>query len=97
MMLFASNLIPASWIAGACCAPFWRSGWGTRGPRAPPPSIGQVLAVILGFLGLFGNPLLVLVAVFIFLAASGEAGYVQAREYTRYLAAYAHDHLLQVA
>ena len=40
-----------------------------------------------GFLGLFGNPLLVLIAVFIFLAASGEAGYVQARDYTRgYLA-----------
>ena len=37
-----------------------------------------------------GNPLLVLVAVFIFLAASGEAGYVQAREYTRgYLASHA--------
>ena len=50
-------------------------------------SIGQVLVVNFGFLGLFGNPLLVLVAIFIFLAASGEAGYVQAREYTRgYLA-----------
>jgi CBS-domain-containing membrane protein len=37
-----------------------------------------------------GNPLLVLVAVFIFLAARGEAGYVQAREYTRgYLASHA--------
>ena len=37
-----------------------------------------------------GNPLLVLVAVFIFLAASGEAGYVQARDYTRgYLASHA--------
>jgi len=49
--------------------------------------IGQGLAVLFGFLGLFGNPLLILVAAFIFLAASGEAGYVQAREYTRgYLA-----------
>ena len=45
---------------------------------------------MLGFLGLMGNPLLVLVAVFIFLAASGEAGYVQARDYTRgYLASHA--------
>jgi stage IV sporulation protein FB len=32
---------------------------------------------------LFGNPLLILIAVFIFFATSGEAGYVQAREYTR--------------
>jgi Zn-dependent protease len=49
--------------------------------------IGQGLAVVFGFLGLLGNPLLVLIAVFIFLAASGEAGYVQARDYTRgYLA-----------
>jgi CBS domain-containing protein len=37
-----------------------------------------------------GNPLLVLIAVFIFLAASGEAGYVQMRDYTRgYLASHA--------
>jgi Zn-dependent protease/CBS domain-containing protein len=49
--------------------------------------IGQGLALLFGFVGLFGNPLLILVAAFIFLAASGEAGYVQAREYTRgYLA-----------
>lgn len=45
--------------------------------------IGQVIAVGLGFLGLFGNPLLILVAVFVFLAASGEAGFVQARDLTR--------------
>ena len=45
---------------------------------------------VFAFLGLMGNPLLVLIAVFIFLAASGEAGYVQAREYTRgYLASHA--------
>jgi Zn-dependent protease/CBS domain-containing protein len=50
-------------------------------------NIGQGLAIVFGFLGLFGNPLLVLIAVFIFLAASGEAGWVQARDYTRgYLA-----------
>jgi Zn-dependent protease len=50
-------------------------------------NIGQGLAIVFGFLGLLGNPLLVLIAVFIFLAASGEAGWVQARDYTRgYLA-----------
>lgn len=46
-------------------------------------TIGQVLAVGLGFLGLFGNPLLILVAVFIFLAATAEAGSVEMREATR--------------
>jgi CBS domain-containing protein len=61
----------------------------TRATRAAA-NVGQALAVLFGFLGLFGNPLLVLIAVFIFLAASGEAGYVQARDYTRgYLASHA--------
>jgi Zn-dependent protease/CBS domain-containing protein len=58
----------------------------TRATRTAA-TIGQALAILFGFMGLFGNPLLVLIAVFIFLAASGEAGHVQAREYTRgYLA-----------
>jgi stage IV sporulation protein FB len=45
--------------------------------------IGQALAVVLGVLGLFGSPLLVLIAVFVFLAASAEAGLVQGRDLTR--------------
>ena len=58
----------------------------TRATRVAA-GVGQALAVVFGFFGLLGNPLLVLIAVFIFLAASGEAGYVQARDYMRgYLA-----------
>lgn len=58
----------------------------TRATRTAA-GIGQALAVVFGFIGLLGNPLLVLIAVFIFLAASGESGYVQARDYMRgYLA-----------
>lgn len=61
----------------------------TRATRVAA-NIGQGLAFAFALLGLLGNPLLILIAVFIFLAASGEAGYVQAREYTRgYLAAHA--------
>src|SRR5262245_57329613 len=61
----------------------------TRATRVAA-TIGQALAFVFALLGLLGNPLLILIAVFIFLAASGEAGYVQAREYTRgYLASHA--------
>src|SRR5262245_2843324 len=62
----------------------------TRATRVAA-TIGQALAFVFALLGLvFGNPMLVLIAVFIFLAASGEAGYVQARDYTRgYLAQHA--------
>ena len=52
--------------------------------------IGQALAVILGFVGMFGNalglpqnPMLVLVAVFVFMAAANEAGAAQMKSVTR--------------
>ncbi len=35
--------------------------------------IGQAFALALGFLGLFGNPLLIFIAIFIYMAAAGEA------------------------
>jgi Zn-dependent protease/predicted transcriptional regulator len=35
--------------------------------------IGQAFAFVLGFLGLFGNPLLVFIAIFVYIAAAGEA------------------------
>jgi len=91
VVLFVFNLIPAFPMDGGRVLRALLAVWlgYTRATRAAA-SIGQGLAVVFAFLGLFGNPLLVLVAVFIFLAASGEAGYVQAREYTRgYLAAHA--------
>jgi Zn-dependent protease/CBS domain-containing protein len=48
---------------------------------------GQVIAVVFGFFGLLGSPLLVLIAVFIFLAASAEAQSVEMRSLARgYLA-----------
>ncbi len=45
------------------------------GPRATEIAarIGQALAFGLGFLGLFGNPLLVFIAIFVYIAAGGEA------------------------
>ena len=41
--------------------------------------IGQGMAFILGFIGLFGNPFLVFIALFVWIGASQEAGVVQAR------------------
>ena len=45
------------------------------GPRATEIAarIGQALAFGLGFLGLFGNPLLLFIAIFVYIAAAGEA------------------------
>ncbi|MDF2620120.1 MAG: peptidase [Xanthobacteraceae bacterium] len=43
-------------------------------------SIGQALAIGLGLLGIFGNPMLIIIAVFVFLAASSEAGAVQMKQ-----------------
>jgi Zn-dependent protease/CBS domain-containing protein len=89
--LFVFNLIPAFPMDGGrvlralLAVPL---GY-TRATRVAA-TIGQGLAFVFALLGLLGNPLLILIAVFIFLAASGEAGYVQAREYTRgYLASHA--------
>ena len=46
-------------------------------------SIGQVLAFGLGFVGLFGNPLLLFIAIFVYLAASSEAQLVAMRAMSR--------------
>jgi len=45
--------------------------------------IGQGVAFILGFLGLFGNPLLIFIAIFVYLAASSEAHLVATRAMSR--------------
>ena len=46
-------------------------------------AIGQLVAFGLGFLGLFGNPLLIFIAVFVYLAASSEAHLVAIRAMSR--------------
>jgi stage IV sporulation protein FB len=46
-------------------------------------SIGQFVAFLLGFLGLFGNPLLIFIAIFVYLAASSEAQLVAMRAMSR--------------
>jgi stage IV sporulation protein FB len=46
-------------------------------------AIGQLVAFGLGFVGLFGNPLLIFIAVFVYLAASSEAHMVAMRAMSR--------------
>ncbi len=59
---------------------WWRCEFG--GPRATEIAarIGQALAFGLGFLGLFGNPLLVFIAIFVYIAAAAEAQMSAAHE-----------------
>ncbi len=46
-------------------------------------TIGQGVAFVLGFAGLFGNPLLIFIAIFVYLAASAEAGQAQLHDMAR--------------
>ena len=46
-------------------------------------TIGQWFAFALGFLGLFGNPLLIFIAIFVYLAAASEAQLVAVRAMSR--------------
>ena len=41
---------------------------------------GQGFAFLFGFLGLFGNPMLILIALFVYIAASQEAAYADLKE-----------------
>jgi stage IV sporulation protein FB len=46
-------------------------------------SIGQAVAFALGFAGLFGNPMLIFIAIFVYLAAAAEAHLVAVRTMSR--------------
>jgi stage IV sporulation protein FB len=74
IVLVVFNLLPAFPMDGGRVLRALLSWWMGR-PQATriAARIGQSLAFVLGFLGLFGNPLLIFIALFVFMAASQEA------------------------
>jgi Zn-dependent protease/CBS domain-containing protein len=84
VVLLVFNLIPAFPMDGGRVLRALLTMWlgYTRGTKVAA-RIGQALAVVFAILGFMGNPVLVLIAIFIFLAAAGEAGYVEVREASR--------------
>jgi Zn-dependent protease len=84
LVLLVFNLIPAFPMDGGRVLRGVLAIW-LGFPRATQVAarIGQGLAILLGIYGLMGNPILVLIAIFVFAAAGGEARYVKLREQAR--------------
>ena len=61
----------------------WRAGSAMSAPPRSRHRSGRCVAFGLGFLGLFGNPLLIFIAIFVYLAASSEAQLVAIRAMSR--------------
>jgi stage IV sporulation protein FB len=82
--LVAFNLIPAFPMDGGRVLRALLSIWigRTRATRVAA-GIGQAAAFALGFAGLFGNPLLVFIALFVFLAATHESYAIELSEATK--------------
>jgi len=84
VVLLVFNLIPAFPMDGGRVLRAVLAMWlGFGRATKVAARIGQGLAIVFAILGFMGNPFLILIAAFIFLAAAGEAGQVQVRELTR--------------
>jgi Zn-dependent protease/predicted transcriptional regulator len=80
LMLLLFNLVPAFPMdGGRVLRALLATRIGIVRATRVAAGIGQALAVVLGIMGLFGNVFLVLIAVFVFAGAAGEAQAVEAR------------------
>ena len=80
IILVLFNMIPAFPMdGGRVLRAVLAMGMGNARATELAATIGQGFAVVFGILGIFYNPMLIIIAVFIFLAASGEAAQAQLR------------------
>jgi CBS domain-containing protein len=80
IILVLFNLIPAFPMdGGRVLRALLAMRMGNARATEAAATIGQGFAVAFGILGIFYNPMLIIIAVFIFLAASGEAAQAQLR------------------
>ncbi|MGE0752124.1 MAG: site-2 protease family protein [Variibacter sp.] len=84
LFLAIFNMIPAFPMDGGRVLRAILANWlGFTRATEIAASIGQGVAFALGFVGLFGNPLLIFIAIFVYLAAASEAHLVAVRAMSR--------------
>lgn len=88
LFLAVFNLVPAFPMDGGRVLRAGLAMWiGQEKATRIAAGIGQIFAFLLGFIGLFGHPMLVFIAIFIYMAAAGEAQMTSMAEAARNLEA----------
>ncbi len=84
IFLVVFNLIPAFPMDGGRVLRAVLAIWHNRAKATRIAArIGQGVAFFLGFVGLMGNPVLIFIAIFVYLAAGAEAQFTELQEVTR--------------